>query len=221
MSAILERALVDLTVFSPERLDFVAGALIDKDAPFYQDRPAPELHPGIVLDLDGVPKATDDERAEYTRLVAEAHAKLVPERRTKVRAHITATTPTMPDVEVEQAITTRLDRAERGEIEPGHVLYFRNGPTLTAGELALAQALDGKRLADPQEPTYRQGDDAIFYWRQGDWCILSWAHGMKRVYTLTAAARQQWRATHWHIGARKWMGQLQTVAAEEIPLWHA
>jgi hypothetical protein len=46
VAAIVERALVDLTVFSPERLDFVAGALIAKSAPFSQDRPAPTLYPG-------------------------------------------------------------------------------------------------------------------------------------------------------------------------------
>ena len=69
--AILERALVDLTVFSPERLDYVAGALISTGAPFYQDRPAPALHPGCVLDLDAFPDVTDEERSQYATLVAE------------------------------------------------------------------------------------------------------------------------------------------------------
>ena len=46
VAAMLERALVDLTVLSPERLDYVAGAQIPIGAPFYQDRPQPELHAG-------------------------------------------------------------------------------------------------------------------------------------------------------------------------------
>ena len=42
VASILSRSLIDLTVFSPERLDYVAGAQIAKGAPFYQDRPTPE-----------------------------------------------------------------------------------------------------------------------------------------------------------------------------------
>jgi hypothetical protein len=52
VASLLERCLIDLTVLSPERLDYVAGALIPPGAPFYQDCPAPELHPGLVLDLE-------------------------------------------------------------------------------------------------------------------------------------------------------------------------
>ena len=107
--AVLERALVDLSVFSPERLDYVAGALIHEDAPFYQDRPAPELHAGGVLDVDAFPDITDEERAQYATLVAEAKERLAPERRAKVHAHITTVTPALPEAEVEQEITARLD----------------------------------------------------------------------------------------------------------------
>jgi hypothetical protein len=188
VAAVLERGLVDLTVFSPERLDYIAGALIDTNAPFYQDRPAPELRPGIVLDLDALPDVTDEEHTAYARLVAAAHDRLVPERRARVRTHITVVTPSLPEAEVEQEITTRMDRAEHGELDPGHILCFRNGTTLTAGELAQAQALDGQRLADPNEPSYRQGDDAVFHWRNGNWCIVSWAHGVKTVYRQASTA---------------------------------
>jgi hypothetical protein len=186
--AILERALVDLMVFSPERLDYVAGALIDKSAPFYQDRPAPTLHAGGVLDLDAFPDVTDEERAQYAALVAEAKERLAPDRRARVRAHIKAATPGLPESEVEQEVTARLTRAERGELAPGHTVHFSNGTTLTAEQLAQGKALDGKRLADPQEPTYRQGEDAVFHWRKGDWCIVSWAHGVQTVYRLAHPA---------------------------------
>jgi hypothetical protein len=67
--AILERALVDLTVFSAERLIYCAGALIDKSAPFFQDRPVPALHAGSVLDLDALPDVTDEECTQYIALV--------------------------------------------------------------------------------------------------------------------------------------------------------
>ena len=213
VAAVLERAMVDLMVFSPERLDYVAGALIDKSAPFYQDRPAPELHPGFVLDLDSLPDVTPEECTAYARLVAAAHARLVSERRAEVRAHITTATPSLSAPEVEQEITTRLARAKRGELDAGHLLYFHGGITLTAGELARAQALDGRRLADPQEPTYRQGDDAVFHWRGGDWRIVSWAHGVKKVYHLAR--------TPWYQQESASTRELATIAAEEIAPWHA
>lgn len=185
--AVLERALVDLSVFSPERLDYVAGALIHEDAPFYQDRPAPELHAGGVLDVDAFPDITDEERAQYATLVAEAKERLAPERRAKVHAHITTVTPALPEAEVEQEITARLDRMERAVLEPTHLLYFVKGVGIPAEALCGPEGKkrDGKRLADPQEPTYRQGDDAVFHWNQGDWRITSWAHGVQTTYQLT------------------------------------
>jgi hypothetical protein len=221
--------MVDLMVFSPERLDYVAGALIAKSAPFYQDRPAPELHPGCVLDLDAFPHVTDKERAEYAALVAEAKEQLTPERRARVREVVKAAqtgdvhrSPGEADAAIEQEVTARLALAERGALTPEHRVYFVNGGSLTAAALSGPEGkkLDGARLADPQEPTYRQGEDAVFHWRGGDWRIVSWAHGAKRVYQREQD-RLAWRATHWHTRARAWTGQLQTIAAEEIAPWHA
>jgi hypothetical protein len=46
----------------------------------------------------------------------------------------------------------------------------------------LSAAYDGLRCADPAEPDYREGMDAIFHWRRGDWIINSFAHGLLRTY---------------------------------------
>jgi hypothetical protein len=238
--AILERALVDLTVFSPERLDYVSGALIDKNAPFYQDRPAPALHAGGVLDLDAFPEVTDEERSQYIALVTAAKDRLAPERRAKVCAHITTTRPELPEAEVEEEITTRLTHAERCELAPDHRLYF-NGTPVTARELVTAKALDERRLADPQEPTYRQGEDAVFHWREGDWRIVSWAHGIQKTYRLAepkpifskqeaqkteqpqgkwyAMAHPATTAMRWRSTARMWTGHIPTHSAQEVPSW--
>jgi hypothetical protein len=189
VASILERCLIDLTVLSPERLDYVAGALIPQGAPFYQDRPTPELHPGLVLDLDSLPEVTDDERAAYVQLVAEARARVAPEQRAKLRAHITSAAPTLPDTEVEQEITTRLARADRGELDASHPLYFDHGAGCTAG--TLSKALDGTRLRDPLEPDYGPSQ-AVFHWNTGgtSWRIVSWAHGVKKVYRLAQPASE-------------------------------
>ena len=187
VASILERCLIDMTVFSPERLDYVAGAQIPKSAPFYQDRPAPELHPGGCLDLDSLPDVTADDHAQYATLVAEAKTRIAPEQRRLVRVHITSATPAMPDTAIEQAITTRIGQAERGELAASHPLYFDHGTTRTAG--TCAKALDGKRLRDPLEPDYGPSQ-AVFHWNKGgtSWRIVSWAHGLKKVYRLAQPA---------------------------------
>jgi hypothetical protein len=179
VASILERCLIDMTVFSPERLDYVAGAQIAKSAPFYQDRPAPELHPGCVLDLDSLPDVTADDRAQYATRVAEARARVAPEQRRIIRDHITTAASALPEAEVAQAITARITQAERGELDSDQPLSFDNGTSCTAG--TLSKAFDGKRLRDPLEPDYGPSQ-AVFHWRGGDWRIVSWAHGVKRVY---------------------------------------
>jgi hypothetical protein len=181
---ILERCLVDLTVFSPERLDYVAGAQIAKRTPFFQDRPPPELHAGGVLDLDSLPDITEDERHAYTALRAEARSRIAPEQCRLIRAHITNATPDLPEAAIEREIDSRLDRAARGELDATHPLYFDQGITCIAGTVSKAQ--DGKRLRDPLEPDYGPSQ-AVFHWRGGDWRIVSWAHGVKRVYQLIPA----------------------------------
>ena len=197
--AILERALVDLTVFSPERLDYVAGALIDKSAPFfYQDRPAAPAPRWGCTRSGRVPRR----HGRRTRPVRHAgsrsqRAGLTPERRARVRQVVTATrtgdghsAPAKADAAIEQEVTARLALAERAELTPEHTLYFANGVTCSAQALSTTEGkkLDGKRLADPQEPTYRQGDDAVLHWRQGDWRIVSWAHGVQLTYQLAPPA---------------------------------
>ena len=212
VAAVLERAMIDLLVFSAERLDYVSGAIIPSGASFYQDRPPPELHPGTVLNLASLPEVSDQERAEYVRRVAQAKARLIPERRALVRLHIQAATPDLPAEGVDQEMSARMARAERGDLAVGHTLYFDNRVMLTAGELAQARRLDGKRLADPQEPTYGQGH-AVFHWRGGDWRVVSWAHGVRKVYQLARAPWYQQESTS--------APALATIAAEEVPSWLA
>jgi hypothetical protein len=184
VAAMLERALVDLTVFSSERLDYCAGAEIDPDAPFYQDRPEPELHAGIVVDLDALPDVIEAERQEYARRLAEARDRLRPAQRAQVREHITTHTPELPRADHEQEITRRLALAARDELAPAHALHFPSG-RFTAEQLTTraGQPLDGRRLRDPQEPDYGPSQ-AVFHWREGDWRIVSWAHGVRKVYRI-------------------------------------
>jgi putative DNA primase/helicase len=187
VAAMLERALVDLTVMSPERLDYVAGADIPRHALFVQVREAPVIHPGGILDLDTFPPLTAEERTAYDALVAEAKARLAPEQHATIRASIRSQHPTMDDAAVDAEIARRLERATRCELVVDHPLYFAR-TTCTAGTVTRAQ--DGKRLRDPQEPDYGPSQ-AVFHWNGGDWCIVSFAHGVKKVYRLAEGERRQ------------------------------
>jgi hypothetical protein len=213
VASILERCLIDMTVFSPERVDFVGGAKIAQNAAFFQDRPAPELHPGMVLDLDTLPDATAEEREEYARLLGEARARVAPEQRARVVTHIKIATPTLSDAEVEKEVVTRIAQADRGELDPDQPLYFSNGTICTAR--TLTPALDNKRLRDPLEPDYLPSQ-AVFHWRGGEWRIVSWAHGIKKVYRLAQTpARGRPLYDPWLGDRRLWRG-VPVVVAERV-----
>jgi hypothetical protein len=233
VAALLERSLVDLTVLSPERLDYVAGAKIPKSAPFYQDRPPPELHAGIVLNLDELPDATDEEYQDYARRLEAAKDLLRPEQRETIRAHITTHKPELPEAEQEQEITRRSTHAERDELAPEHLLYFPSRE-IAAQELTTnaGKALDGRRLRDPQEPSYGPSQ-AVFHWRGGDWRIVSWAHGILKVYQLappvpTLPTPRVEAHTPYAPGSGR-RGRVSSRAfpavasinAKEVPPWHA
>ena len=181
VSAILERFLVDLSVFSPERVDYCTGARIAKEAPFVQDRPPPRLHPGALLDLDAWPDLTPEEDAQVNTLIQSARATVAPERAERVRAALRVQAPALPAETIEAQVAHQLLQCDRGILAPDHVLLFANGIQTTAG--ALTADLDNIRLADPLEPDYGPSH-AVLHWRGGDVRIVSFAHGVKRVFEV-------------------------------------
>jgi hypothetical protein len=179
--AVLERAVVDLSVFSPERLDYAAGARISKRAPFYQDRGEPELIPGTVLDLDTFAEVTPAEREDYQQRLAAAKAALAPERFAQVTAHIAQAEPELTPEQVEALARTRLEQSDTGYLPGDFRLYFAHRNKVVQVQ-DLSAAYDGWRLADPAEPDYRDGGDAIFHWHGGNWLVNSFAHGELKTY---------------------------------------
>jgi hypothetical protein len=228
ISALLLRNLVDMAVFSPERLDYVAGARIKKSAPFYQDRGAPVLVPGHILDLDAFPDVTDAEQEEANARQREAKERLAGERGRRVRAVVVRENPDMAAAAQEALVRERLTQSDRGWLPPGYLLYFAHKKDPVAVE-KLSSAYDDHRLADPVEPTYRDGTDAVFHWRKGDWRIVSFAHGVQRVFQLQVKCEapndtQTWRrkeATLWRDRAKRPQQWIRTsVQPEEVPAWH-
>ncbi|MFO1352331.1 MAG: phage/plasmid primase, P4 family [Gammaproteobacteria bacterium] len=181
VAAILERCLIDLSVFSPERLDYVAGAQIDGRLPFFQDRPAPELHEGPPLDLDAIPPPSAEELERCRRRIADAKSALKPQQARTVEVYVRQTTPGLLEADLQREVTERLTRAERDELTAEHLLYFDNGERVRVAEVS--PRLDGWTLADPQEPDYGPGK-AKLYWNNGHPRIHSLAHGASCTYTL-------------------------------------
>jgi hypothetical protein len=186
VASVLTRAVVDLAVYSAERLDYVAGARIAKNAPFTQDRAEPRLIEGGILDLDTLPAVTPEERREYTERLAVAKAAIAPERFQKVKAVIEAQEPAFTPAQVDALAHQRLAHHENRYLPPDFLLQFFHRKTTVRVE-ELSADFDGLRLADPAEPSYRDGTDAIFHWRRGEWIINSFAHGVMHPYRAVPA----------------------------------
>ncbi len=71
----LVRSVIDATVFSPERIDFVGKPVIQGDGLSYTD-PEGELIDGCLLDTSTLPSLTDAEQLHFQELVDAAKAKI-------------------------------------------------------------------------------------------------------------------------------------------------
>jgi hypothetical protein len=130
---------------------------------------------------------TTDERQAAQDRQMEAKAALAPERFRLVKASVATETPALTDEQCETLATQRLAESDRCEL-PAHFLLFFAHYAAAVRVDALGKQYDGWRLADPVEPTYRDGTDAVFHWRHGDWRVVSFAHGVKKVYRLVPQA---------------------------------
>jgi hypothetical protein len=230
VAAILERCLTDLSVWSCERLDYVAGAEIAPHLSFEQRRPAPVVHDGTMLDLDTLPDVTQAEREEYLQRVANEKARIAPERFAACLAHVKTRAPDLSDQESHDEVTRRIDRANHDWLAPDHVIDLARGVTLLAKDITRQH--HGLACADPVEPDYGPNHAKIFWDAdKPQWLICSLAHGFKHLYfpepqgwmRFTPEERRQWRATHWRQIARipnptpDW--RKAATLPEEQPTW--
>lgn len=179
--SLLERTLVDLLVGSPERLDFVAGAVC-RDG-LEQRLPAPSVHDGEMLDTTSLPDLSAKEEQQYQKIVAALKAQAKPHQEKVVSEYIEreagklATAQGITVEDAKQIVTSRQDHI----LEDGDILYFahKQEGVSVAEVLDAGEAYHGKSLADPLEPDYEGGSKtkAKFYWNDGCPIIHSFAHG--------------------------------------------
>lgn len=155
--SLLVRTVIDTAVGGPERLDFIAGAVLGPA--LVQRRPNPVFHDGLALDTrQSLPDLTDAEEARYQSLVDEAKAKLRPNAISARKRKIAAEVPKMAKAHgiSANAARTCLERAyEDDELSGGFLLHFVDfGEVPVADVLADPLRYDGAELYDPAEPDY-------------------------------------------------------------------
>lgn len=171
--ALLERTLVDASVWQPERLVFAAGAHCI--APLEQRRGPPIVRHPEAPPLDGLPPLTQSERKRIDELqhaARQAVAPLVRERR--------------------EALTQDERQAVEHKVLTGDFpLILKDGRTVTVGEVLDHRArYHGAECRDPLEPDYDGGRLVGKLFLVGSRPTLySFAHGGAK-YKLIRAPRR-------------------------------
>ena len=190
--AMLPRTLIDISVFSPERLIYEARPVLGEG--LAQAPREWHHHPG--KGVSGDFSLTDDEIAEYKQRVADAKADpvaIAEAERLQERYHGKKIQQLAKHAGItEEAAAKRIPRQSladrehtRRDLSPDDIVEI-GGEQLTITELlARGAEFDNTAMPDPVEGGSYGATTAKFYWNQGRTpCIHSFAHGVKTVYWL-------------------------------------
>ncbi len=154
----LIRGVIDIAVFSPERLDFIAPPVLGPG--LVQRKPDPIYIEGSVLDTSLIKDLTQQEEKEFTDLVNKAKSENKPQAAIIQNQYI----ETAADAFVEETKTSAkpLSKAEaldivrrraNGELDLNDVLNFDTLGQVSVQEvLADPEKYDEESLSDPLEP---------------------------------------------------------------------
>lgn len=183
---LLERCLFDAAVWTPERLDFAAGARCVGS--LVQRWPAPLLfNPDAPpFDVASLPDLTAVEKEKLGESKSEARKHVEPERDRIREAYIatrSAEFVTERGMSLEAAQASVRRAVESSLLFPDFLLVSESGKTVTVGEvLANTSKWHGERFSDPVEPDYH--DDNRVAWANlrsgGRPYLYSHAHGGRR-----------------------------------------
>jgi putative DNA primase/helicase len=181
--SLLVRTIIDLSVGSPERLDFVAGAVCGNS--IEQRLPDPEYNPGEFLDTRLLSDLNEEEKEEYKRLVEQTKEKAMPIQEKILAGYIDSEADKLvkmadDHLDIEKARSI-IKARQQHILEDDDLLYFAH----LKQEVSVKEVLDSgetynnKSLADPLERNYDGGSQtkARFYWNKGNPVVHSFAHG--------------------------------------------
>ncbi len=177
------RVLFDDAVYSPERLDFAAGAHVAE--PLWCAAEEPLVHDGNVLDTHALPNCTEEQLTRAQAMIREL-LDAAAEEAGEVRN-------TYNEEQVERLVAQGVERARavvavetrhEKRLEADDMLHFDHlpAPVPVAEVLLNMPDFDGKSLRDPLEPDIR-GKAKFWMNRNGVPCIHSFLHG-GRIFTL-------------------------------------
>ena len=200
--AMLERTLVDHSVWQPSRLDFAGGAALG--AGLRQDRGKPFTIPGTIEKIDtraALPDLTPEERERLTAIKVEAKGAAKPEADGVKEEWIDARVQEMVAPEdqgdpeaIKEAETVARRALETGVLSGDFVVQVQTGDKIEA--VAVGDLLDNRErwhgclTRDPLEPDY-DGARLVgrLYLMQARPALHSFAHGGKTYRLHRAPAR--------------------------------
>ena len=157
--------LIDLFVFSPERLVYESGCHL-KDG-LKQNRPEPVYVPGGVFDPATLPDVTDAEREQYKSLVDEAKLAIAMDA-DKIRTKYIDTKADdlhvrKPESSLSACRATFTKACTDGDLFGDFEIHLDDGEVVTVGEIKKKpHKYDGMTCHDPIEPGCTAGKAQIF-----------------------------------------------------------
>ena len=172
--SMLFRGPIDQSVFSPERCDFVAGAVLNDG--LTQHFPEASFVDGESIDTRMLPDLTETEEEAYHRLKDAERQRLKPEQKPKRQTY--AKKVAKETGEKPEDVYRRLVEADRGEIRSSTILQVKDGGRMSIADM-IKDDMRGAYIQDPTEQTdtwarlYIDGPNVAF--------VRSFLHGWGRM----------------------------------------
>jgi hypothetical protein len=171
IGSMLERSVIDQSVFSGERLDFTGRPILLSDDLIYT--PPEIMHiPGTLLDTRLIKDLTPVELTNVKQMVERAKACLLDDaalkRKKWVSNKVNEAIELGLDADEARAVYEQFAAGECYKLYGDFVLVFADYGPVTVAELFEApDTYDGKALADPIEGPRYGKTTAMFYWNDG------------------------------------------------------
>ncbi len=163
--SMLERSLIDASVWQPERCDFAARGVYN-DGLVSKAPPAKVVtidRTGTPLTLNDLRPLNDSEKAQELALIAAAKADKAPEAAAARAEYVDKRAPRLAakrGCSVEEAKKTLGEALDGGVLPPEWELTAMDGTTVTVADLlANPKKWHRARFLDPIEPGHRGGED--------------------------------------------------------------
>jgi hypothetical protein len=189
--SLLERSLVDASVWQANRLDFAAGAHCAKG--LEQRRGSAQEIPGNdeFLDTELIASLSAEEEKKYKSLVEAEKAKLKPAAAKVQGEHIEKRVQAHPGADKERLRAEYKKAYESGDLTGGFQIIVIEGGQEQAvtvdNVLQNPERFDGLKTLDPIEPEYNaRHATGILYLTKGKPNLYSLAHGGRTFYLKPA-----------------------------------